>query len=175
MKQISRRTITYSIAALAAASGASVALWRHQLAEPQDDALAALWALQLETVDGQLFSMSSLRGKPLVLNFWATWCPPCIDELPLLEQFYLKNNAKSWQMIAIAVDNAKAVKQFLAKMPLSFPAPLAGLGGTELSRSLGNVSGGLPFTVVINGAGDVALRHMGKLSAEQISDFVLLK
>jgi thiol-disulfide isomerase/thioredoxin len=175
MKKITRRALTLSAAALAAATGAGVALRRYQLAEPKDDVLATLWVLQLETVDGQLFSMSSLRGKPLVLNFWATWCPPCVDELPLLERFYLKNNAKSWQMIAIAVDNAKAVKQFLTKMPLSFPTPLAGLGGIELSRSLGNLSGGLPFTVVINGVGGVALQHMGKLSAEQIDDFLLLK
>jgi thiol-disulfide isomerase/thioredoxin len=175
MKQITRRAMTLSVAALAAATGLGVALWRRPLPSPQDDALAALWALELETVDGQLFAMSRLRGKPLVVNFWATWCPPCVDELPLLEQFYVKNNAKSWQMIAIAVDNAKAVKQFLTKMPLSFPTPLAGLGGTELSRSLGNVSGGLPFTVVINGVGDVALRHMGKLSATQIEDFLQLK
>ncbi len=174
MKQITRRTVTFSVAALAAATGAGVALWRYRLVEPDGSALAALWALELETVDGRLFSMSTLRGKPLVVNFWATWCPPCVDELPLLERFYQKNYAKSWQMVAIAVDNAKAVGQFLSKMPLSFPTPLAGLGGAELSRSLGNLTGGLPFTVVIDGAGAIVLRHMGKLSASQIDNFLTL-
>ncbi|MGA8513867.1 MAG: TlpA disulfide reductase family protein, partial [Burkholderiaceae bacterium] len=112
---------------------------------------------------------------PLVLNFWATWCPPCVEELPLLEAFYKLNAAKNWQVIGIAVDNAKAVKQFLGKMPLSFPTPVAGLAGTELSRSLGNVSGGLPFTVVFDASGQVALRHIGKLSAAQVDRFTAIQ
>ncbi len=110
----------------------------------------------------------------MVLNFWATWCPPCIEELPLLDSFQRENAANGWQVVGIAADNAKAVKQFLAKTPLSFPSPLAGLAGVDLSRSLGNLGGGLPFTVVVNRKGDVALRHMGKLSAPQIAAFAAL-
>ncbi len=74
-------------------------------------------------------------------------------------------------MVGLAADNANAVTKFLGKMPMQFPTPLAGLAGIELSRTLGNLTGALPFTVVINSQGDIALRHMGKLSAEQIADF----
>ena len=77
-------------------------------------------------------------------------------------------------MLGLAADSSKAVQQFLTKTPLSFPTPLAGLAGVELSRSLGNLSGGLPFTVVFNRQGDVALRHMGKLSQQQIAGFAAL-
>jgi thiol-disulfide isomerase/thioredoxin len=163
------------MAALAAMGGAGVAWWQHRPSAPDNGALGELWTLDLELPTGQRLRFASLRGKPLVLNFWATWCPPCIEELPLLEAFYKLNTVKSWQVVGIAVDNAKAVKQFLSKMPLSFPTPVAGLAGAELSRTLGNVSGGLPFTVVFDASGRVVLRHMGKLSAMQVDGFTAIQ
>ena len=175
MTPIQRRSLLAGMAALAGLGGAGVAWWQHRPSEPVNAALGELWTLDLELPTGKRLRFDSLRGKPLVLNFWATWCPPCIEELPLLEAFYKLNAAKNWQVIGIAVDNAKAVKQFLGKMPLSFPTPVAGLAGTELSRSLGNVSGGLPFTVVFDASGQVALRHMGKLSAAQVDRFTAIQ
>lgn len=141
---------------------------------PSDPALKDLWAMEFELPDGGAFKFGAFQGRPIVLNFWATWCPPCVEELPLLDRFYRENVSKGWQVVGIAADSAKAVKQFLAKTPFSFPAPLAGLAGVDLSRSLGNLAGALPFTVVINRQGAVATRHMGKLSAEQISAFLSL-
>ena len=141
---------------------------------PSDPAVQALWASEFELPQGGRVQLAALRGKPLVLNFWATWCPPCVEELPLLDSFYRENAAKGWQMLGLAADSSKAVQQFLAKTSLGFPTPLAGLAGVELSRSLGNLSGGLPFTVVFNRQGDVALRHMGKLSQQQIAGFAAL-
>ena len=141
---------------------------------PSDPALKDLWAMEFELPDGGTFKFSAFKGKPIVLNFWATWCPPCVEELPLLDRFYRENASKGWQVVGIAADSARAVKQFLAKTPFAFPSPLAGLAGVDLSRSLGNLAGALPFTVVINRQGTVATRHMGKLSAEQISAFASL-
>jgi thiol-disulfide isomerase/thioredoxin len=175
MNNIKRRSIGLGIAVAAATAGAGFAWWRYRSDESQDAAVTALWALNLELPDGEKWSFQGLRGKPVVVNFWATWCPPCVEELPLLERFYQQNSIKSWQVVGIAVDNAKAVQKFLGKTPLSFPTPLAGLAGVDLSRTLGNLSGGLPFTVVLNTAGEVALRHMGKLSASQVDDFLSLK
>lgn len=168
----SRRKLLFTAAAgCAALAGTGFALWRYRLAEPADQALAALWALEAELPSGGVYKLSKLRGKPLVVNFWATWCPPCVEELPLLDAFYRQHAAKGWQMVGLAADNAGAASKFLAKSPLQFPTPLAGLAGIELSRTLGNLTGALPFTVVINSQGVIALRHMGKLSAEQIADF----
>jgi thiol-disulfide isomerase/thioredoxin len=175
MIKLSRRSVLMGVAATAGAAGVGLAWVRPGLKEPADEALADLWRLELELPQGGVMQFKKLKGKPLVLNFWATWCPPCIEELPLLERFYKLNAAKNWQVVGLAVDNAKAVNQFLGKMPLSFPTPLAGLAGTDVSRSLGNVSGGLPFTVVVNAAGNVAKRHMGKLTAAQIDEFLTLR
>lgn len=175
MNSSRRNTILGAAAVAAGVAGAGLAWWNSRLVEPADDAMATLWQLDLELPHGGTLALKSLRGKPLVVNFWATWCPPCIEELPLLERFYIENRSKSWQVVGLAVDNAKAVKQFLGKMPLSFPTPLTGWAGTELSRSLGNLSGGLPFTVVLTAAGEVALRHIGKLSAAQVKGFAALR
>ena len=166
-----RKLLFASAAGLAAVGGAGFALWRYRLAEPEDGALAALWALEAELPSGGIYKLSQLRGKPLVVNFWATWCPPCVEEMPLLDAFYRQNAANGWQMVGLAADNAKAVTKFLGQTPVQFPTPLAGLAGIELSRTLGNLTGALPFTVVINSRGAIALRHMGKLSEQQIADF----
>jgi thiol-disulfide isomerase/thioredoxin len=175
MTLLSKRSTILGLAAAAGCAGAGLAWWQHRLAGPEEQALAALWQLELELPQGGSLQFKNLQGKPMVLNFWATWCPPCVEELPLLERFYRQNVAKSWQVIGLAVDNARAVNKFLATLPLSFPVPLAGLAGTELSRSLGNLSGGLPFTVVFNAAGQIVLRHMGKLNAQQIQEFTSLR
>jgi thiol-disulfide isomerase/thioredoxin len=169
---ISRRSVTVAAAVGATAAGVGFA-WRQQSTPTADEAATtALWALNLELPDGGILQLNKFRGNPLVVNFWATWCPPCIEELPLLDAFYRQNSAKRWQMIGIAVDNAKAVKQFLVRTPLKFPTPLAGMAGVDLSRSLGNTGGGLPFTVVLNAAGELKSRHMGQLSALQIENFL---
>jgi thiol-disulfide isomerase/thioredoxin len=159
------------LAGCAALTGAGVAAWRYRLREPESEALATLWTLEAELPAGGVYKVSALRGKPLIVNFWATWCPPCVEEMPLLDAFYRQNAANGWQMVGLAADTAAAVNKFLGKSPVQFPTPLAGLAGIELSRTLGNLSGALPFTVVLNSQGDIALRHMGKLSAEQIADF----
>jgi thiol-disulfide isomerase/thioredoxin len=173
--QSRRNLILGGAAVMSALAGAGWAAWRYRLREPEDGALAALWELEADLPTGGVYKMSALRGKPLIVNFWATWCPPCVEEMPLLDAFYRQHAANGWQMVGLAADNASAVKKFLGKTPVQFPTPLAGLAGIELSRTLGNLTGALPFTVVINSQGAIALRHMGKLSAEQITDFIKIK
>jgi thiol-disulfide isomerase/thioredoxin len=174
MKLLSRRSLFYAVAASAGAAGAGWAWHRGSGAGTNESLPQAVWAMNLELPEGGQLRLAAYQGRPIVLNFWATWCPPCVEELPLLDAFQRLNAAKRWQVLGIAVDNAKAVQRFLAQTPLSFPTPLAGSGGVELSKSLGNLSGGLPFTVVVNAAGAIALRHMGKLSGAQIANFAKL-
>ena len=119
--------------------------------------------------------MKSMAGKPLLLNFWATWCPPCVEELPLLNDFYLKNKAKGWQVLGLAVDKLQPVQAFLQKSPLEFPVGMAGLAGTELTRSMGNPAGGLPFTVILGADGSMLHRKMGRVTPEELLVWAGLK
>lgn len=140
-----------------------------------NDAVEAFWKSSFDTPEGTPLRMSSFRGKPLLVNFWATWCPPCIEELPLLDSFYQANKAKNWQLLGLAVDQPSAVRKWLQSKPLSFPVGMAGFGGTELSKSFGNLSGGLPFSVVLGAAGQLLHRKTGKVSPEDLALWAQLK
>ena len=131
-------------------------------------ASAALWAAEFETPQGGHFKLADFRGKPLVLNFWATWCPPCVEEMPLLDAFYRQNAAKGWKMLGIAIDQPSQVKRFLSQRPFAYPMAFGGLDGMALGEQLGNESGSLPFTVVLAADGRLILRKLGKLSANEI-------
>ncbi len=140
-------------------------LWRwRQAPPPSPGATAELWTTTWPTPDGGELAMSSLRGRPLVLNFWATWCPPCVRELPLLDRFHRDRAKHGWQVLALAVDEAPAVRQFLERMPVALPIALAGARGLTWSQKLGNAGGGLPFTVAIGALGDVIERKVGETS-----------
>jgi thiol-disulfide isomerase/thioredoxin len=139
------------------------------------DVWAKFWATDFPILGGSTQAAKSWQGKPLVLNFWATWCPPCVEELPLLNDFYRTNKAKGWQMIAIAADSESKVKQFLSKEPLEIPISILGADAISWSKDLGNLTGGLPFTVVLNSGGQVAVRKAGQVKAADLQTWLTLR
>ena len=172
----SRRSWLTAAGLVLAAGGAAGVMGRPtEVKSSLSPAEQAFWQQQFKQVDGSPLAMTGFRGKPLVVNFWATWCPPCLAELPLLNAFYAENVSKSWQVLGLAVDQLVPVKRFLARSPLVFPVAMAGYEGTDLSRSLGNVSGGLPFTVVFGPAGDVRHRKIGQLTPLDLAAWRQLK
>ena len=90
----------------------------------------------------------------------------------MLNAFYQAQRFKGWQVLALAVDQPSAVSQFLTRMPLEFAVGIAGLSGVELSRGLGNTTGGLPFTVVLNQRGEAVHRKLGKLAESDLDSWV---
>ena len=118
--------------------------------------------------------MQQFLGRPLLVNFWATWFPPCVEELPMLNAFQAAHGSRGWQVLGLAVDQTTAVRQFLQKLPLVFPVGMAGFAGTEISRTLGNQGGGLPYSVVFDRAGAVLHQKIGKLSEDDLAQWAQL-
>jgi thiol-disulfide isomerase/thioredoxin len=173
-----RHLLIAGAAVTAALAGVGAAYWQSKQ-EAADEApklaadglndLSDFWQMQFDAPEGGKLAMQSLKGKPLLINFWATWCPPCVEELPLLERFYTQNKAKSIQIVGLAADKPEAVRTFLKKLPLSFPIGITDLSGIALSKSWGNLSGGLPFSVLLATDGHVMQRKMGKLSDQDLN------
>jgi thiol-disulfide isomerase/thioredoxin len=137
-----------------------------------DATTSAFWQSTFARPDGSALALSTLRGAPLVLNFWATWCPPCVKEMPELDRFARSFTTQGGHVVGLAVDNPTAVRQFLAKSPVGYLIALAGFDGTDLSRSLGNSTGALPFTAVFNRQGAVVQRKLGETSFDELTRWV---
>ncbi|WP_236574185.1 TlpA family protein disulfide reductase [Hydrogenophaga sp. PBL-H3] len=160
-------------AAVAAAAAGAWMSWRRIAPQPVlSGAEAAFWASNFEGPNGEAVNLAAMRGRPLLVNFWATWCPPCVEELPLLNAFNTAHAAQGWQVLGLAVDQPSAVRGFMQKLPLNFPVGMAGFAGTDLSRSLGNPSGSLPYTVVFGLEGAVLHRKIGKVSEADLAQWV---
>ena len=104
--------------------------------------------------------------------FQCKGCPPCVKEMPELDRFARTYAGQGWQVLGLAIDGPTPVREFLAKMKITFPIGLAGFEGTDLSRRLGNEGGALPFTVAFDKRGSVIQRKLGETSYEQLASWV---
>ena len=168
-----RRLVLAGVGAAAVVAGAGFALWKSRAGD-KADAADLLWTMSFQTPQGNDVEMKALRGRPILLNFWATWCPPCVEEMPLLDAFFRQNVAKGWMVVGLAIDQPSAVKAYLQRTPVAYMIGLAGLQGTELAKSLGNLAGGLPFTVVLGADGTVRHRRMGRVTEDDLKQWSAL-
>jgi thiol-disulfide isomerase/thioredoxin len=152
-----------------AALGAGLAWWRIAPRESTSSAVELLLAQTMPDAAGQPFDFRALRGTPLVVNFWATWCAPCVDEMPELSDMHTELAPKGVTVIGIGIDSAANIAQFSKKLPVSYPLVVAGMNGTELARQFGNPTGALPYTVLIDRQGRVAHRILGRVKIEPLT------
>lgn len=125
---------------------------------------------QFAAPDGKQETMDKWKGKLLVVNFWATWCPPCVEEMPELVELQKDFAANNVQVLGIGIDSANNIRDFSAKLSISYPLYVAGMEGTRLSSELGNRAGGLPFTLLIGPDGSVVQTYLGRLDMKTLRE-----
>ena len=117
---------------------------------------------------GRAVSASDFDGHPLLLNFWATWCAPCVEEMPMLSELHDDWSGNGLKVIGIALDDAKRAAAFAAEMDLSYPVLLGSTDVVVTGRRYGNRSGMLPFSVLVDSNGIIRWSHMGVLKRDQL-------
>lgn len=148
-------------AGIAATAVGSIPYMRVATAAP-----ASFYELEFPTLDGESRAISDFLGKPMVLNFWATWCPPCVKEMPDLD--FLHQKYPDITIVGLAVDTASNIVKFSEKVPVSYPILVAGHGGIQLMKEMGNPRGGLPFTLLYDSKGQVVREFLGQIDRDQL-------
>jgi thiol-disulfide isomerase/thioredoxin len=113
--------------------------------------------------EGKRHSIAEWDGKLLLVNFWATWCPPCLHEIPMFIALQQRYGERGVQLLGIAIDDGDNVAAFAEQIGLNYPTLHGQLDAIEVMAAYGNKSGGLPFTVLISPSGQIVARHAGVL------------
>ena len=135
-----------------------------------DRSTEALFSAPLTDLAGRTRSVKEWGGKTLLVNFWATWCTPCREEIPALVLVRDKWVGSGVEFVGIAIDQVDKVRHFIQSVPISYPVLIASAVGLDLIRTLGNTSGGLPFTVIVDRSEKVVFRHLGALTQKATDD-----
>ncbi|WP_211460743.1 TlpA family protein disulfide reductase [Collimonas silvisoli] len=156
------------IAILFCVIGVYFGVQRHAPASPESLAVANLLTQDMPDASGKTSSLAQWKGKPLLVNFWATWCAPCVEEMPELNALQTEVAAKNIQIVGIGIDSADNIAKFAGKYKISYPLYVAGTGATALLRQFGNQSGGLPFTVLVGSDGQVKKMYLGSIKFNEL-------
>ncbi|CAI8787780.1 TlpA family protein disulfide reductase [Methylocaldum szegediense] len=131
---------------------------------------ASVDSVSLRDLDGNPRDIAEWKGKVLVLNFWATWCAPCREEMPEFTRLQTELGGKGVQFVGIAIDESEAVQDFLKETPVNYPILLGDERAVAWAERLGNRLGVLPFSVVFNRDGQLVDAHIGPFSREQLTE-----
>lgn len=170
MNRVGARWLVVAAALLALAGGVWFAWSKLESNEAVGQPATSLLGLSLPDPEGKEHALAQWKGKVLVVNFWATWCGPCREEMPMFTRFQRELGPKGVQFVGIAVDQPDKVRQFASDLGLNYPALIGGYGAMELSKALGNTIMALPFTVIVDRDGRVAHTQLGPLKEQQLSD-----
>ena len=162
-----------AVGAAAGAAGYGFYLWRSGAPEEWNPAaVQALLAAPLPDLKGERQALESWRGRVLVVNFWATWCAPCREEIPEFVRMQERHGARGLQFVGIAIDQPEKVKDFAREFGINYPLLVGGIDMLPLMREAGNRIGVLPFTLVLDRQGNVAKRHPGTMKEAELEAII---
>lgn len=161
------RPLLYALVAVAAlAGGMLVQRWFGEQAD-NVPSLAEL-STSFPDLESTPHRLDEWHGKVMVLNFWATWCPPCLKEMPAFSMLQQKLGAQGLQFVGLAIDDVKSVKSFIASTPVAYPLLIAEATGVALAERLGNRLGALPFTAIFDRTGRLVEVKTGVYKPEDL-------
>lgn len=162
-----RKALLYGGVA-AAAAGAGIVVGPLVL---QDRSGASrLLATVFPDLEGQARRLLDWRGKVVVVNFWATWCEPCREEIPLLSKISESYRESGVVVVGIAIDTVAKIREFAANFRINYPILVGDMRAIDLLRDLSNPAGALPYTVVLSRAGAVEARKLGAYKAGELEE-----
>ena len=175
MTRLRQALLLATFAALFAGAGYLVYQWRTGGDSGPDPVATGqlVLAAKLPGLDGKPQPLEQWRGKVLIVNFWATWCAPCREEIPGFVKFQGQHGRQGVQFVGIAIDTAERVAPYAKEIGINYPVLVGGLETMDFARQAGNRAGVLPYTLVIDRSGKVAAAIVGILKPEKLE--LLLK
>ena len=138
-----------------------------------NQATAPLFAATFPNEKGQPQHLKQYAGKTIVLNFWATWCEPCREEMPELSSLHEEYINKNLVVLGVAIDDVAAISDFVKETKVSYPLFAAEVHGMELAAGLGNDKSALPYTVIIKADGSVAKIYFGRITKPLLEEALI--
>lgn len=126
----------------------------------------------LPDLDGHNRRLSEWDGQVILLNFWATWCPPCKKEMPMFQQRYESHAAHGFTIVAVAVDELDDTRAFVTEHGIEFPVLIGQADAIAVGRQYGNRIGALPYTLIIDREGFVRETHRGEVTAADVDNWL---
>lgn len=167
MKPYAQKLALLLVGAAALAAGFWLA---SELRRPDEGAGPSAVSFALPDLEGRVRNLSEWKGKTILLNFWATWCPPCREEIPMLIDAQSRLGERGVQVIGVAIDDPKAVAAYARDMKINYPVLIGDAAAMNLMDVYGNRAGSLPYSVVIQPDGSIASRKLGAYRGHELEE-----
>lgn len=161
--------IALSVALISGLGGFAAYFW---LLHPNDPVGQVAPDIVITDTDGKAHALKDFRGKWVLINFWASWCAPCMDELPLLVDAQKRYADRGLQLLGPALDEREPVLAVVERFRVNYPVSADFAGASQAMDLLGNQHGALPYSVLLNPQGEIAETILGSLTAESLESLI---